>query len=682
MEDILSERRSGSDFCFSLQSQNPPRLDSSVERTPQEIADDVIKSPRIQAVIEQLCKETGKSSTEITKDAQGIITEMAHIRSMTWIRSTGFFLSKVMKCLFSRVNVNSAHLRSLKPLLNRYPVVFIPSHRSYMDFLLLSYVLFCHALPCPVICAAQDFLNMKFFANVIRHCGGFFIRRSFASDKLYWNIFSQFVQTHVLNGDFPLEFFIEGTRSRTGKSLMPKLGMLSTVMELVIRGQVPDVVLVPISVSFDRILEESLYAYELLGIPKPKESASGLFKARSVLSENYASIHVIFGESIFSKEVLSSMGLDRTVYNLMPRQNNPLSPAEMKTCSKLGLEVLLRQQPLFVVSPFSIVASILLQSHHDGCPLSTVKQLSEQVIDFGRQLGLNVSETEEGSTFEAQIDDQLQLHANFIEVLGDGRVQLKVDTDIDQETCSPVFDPSLLAKASKVMQLSIYRNQMLHFFVDAAIIVRVLSSLLPSNSTLATLHRLLRNLFKPEFLFADDELDKLFQSALRTLEEAGIIQKTDTCHEVTTTLQKDHPLTSYLNRLLSPFFHAYYLAFHFLLEAVIEGHPMSDPKSNAKVLQSRILRVLKDKHMSDFDSSTSTLAQLDILSLDTLANASSSLLLNQIAKKSTELGRTQSIEIVDIVGLYSLVDQLRSLSNTAFHLPLPNLKACVPKAKL
>ena len=77
---------------------------------------------------------------------------------MKWIRTSGFFLSKVMKSLFERVNVNSDRVEEIRPLLTKYPVIFMPSHRSYMDFLLLSFVLFQYSLPCPVICAAQVML--------------------------------------------------------------------------------------------------------------------------------------------------------------------------------------------------------------------------------------------------------------------------------------------------------------------------------------------------------------------------------------------------------------------------------------------------------------------------------------------------------------------------------------------
>ena len=149
-------------------------------------------------------------------------------------------------------------------------------------------------------------LGLSFLSNVIRHTGAFFIRRSFGSDELYWAIFHQYVQEHLHNGDCPLEFFVEGTRSRTSKSLQPKQGMLSTCLELYLKGhRVEDIYIVPISLSYERLLEELLYSNELLGIPKPKESVGGLVKARAILGQNYGSIFINFARPVSVREMMS-----------------------------------------------------------------------------------------------------------------------------------------------------------------------------------------------------------------------------------------------------------------------------------------------------------------------------------------------------------------------------------------
>lgn len=138
-------------------------------------------------------------------------------------------------------------------------------------------------------------------ATVLRQCGAMYMRRSFKNDKLYGAIFRKYVQTVVSSGSAPFEFFIEGTRSRCGKSLSPKLGefrgystsrksirmkmecfvllsgLLKMVTDIYLNKDVPDLTLVPITISYDRVIEDFLFAREVLGVPKPKESTTVSF---------------------------------------------------------------------------------------------------------------------------------------------------------------------------------------------------------------------------------------------------------------------------------------------------------------------------------------------------------------------------------------------------------------------
>lgn len=107
---------------------------------------------------------------------------------------------------------------------------------------------------------------------MLNQAGAFYMRRKFAGDKLYWYVFKEFIRSVVTNCNTGFEFFIEGTRSRTMKALPPKIGLLSMALEPFFMGQVVDITIVPVSISYERPLEEQLFAYELLGVPKPKES--------------------------------------------------------------------------------------------------------------------------------------------------------------------------------------------------------------------------------------------------------------------------------------------------------------------------------------------------------------------------------------------------------------------------
>lgn len=110
--------------------------------------------------------------------------------------------------------------------------------------------------------------------TVLRNTGAFFMRRSYNDDRLYWDTFREYVHQVVVKGELGIEFFIEGTRSRSGKSLYPKLGLFSMILKAFFNGEVPDILFVPINISYERVMEEKLFAFELLGVPKPKESTS------------------------------------------------------------------------------------------------------------------------------------------------------------------------------------------------------------------------------------------------------------------------------------------------------------------------------------------------------------------------------------------------------------------------
>ncbi|CAI9730249.1 dihydroxyacetone phosphate acyltransferase-like [Octopus vulgaris] len=395
-EDILDDRRSSSDFRWATRTREDiPVYCFNKSRSSADIKKDVLKSKRVQYILEKLSQESGTSVAELTNQAAVILDEMAHNINMVSIRSFAFFLVKVFKQLFSHIYVNEDGVQQVRNQLKEYPVLLMPSHRSYIDFLLLSFIFFHYDLPLPAIAAAMDFMSMNFFGWLLRNSGAFYIQRSFGDNQLYWAVFTEYVQTQIANSDRPLEFFPEGTRSRTAKSLCPKYGLLSAVLEVYFKGKVSDIKIIPISISYSRILEEKLYAYELLGVPKPKESTYGLFKARGVLFEDYGNIHVHIGEAI-SVSSFSENVINREIHNLLPRYISSVSLGEQKLIMRLSYQILLCQQKYFVVSPWSMIAAVLMQNK-EGI---SFKQLVKQVEWLKRQ----------ASNLGAYIDWPVEIH--------------------------------------------------------------------------------------------------------------------------------------------------------------------------------------------------------------------------------------------------------------------------------
>ncbi|TSL47527.1 Dihydroxyacetone phosphate acyltransferase [Bagarius yarrelli] len=391
-EDILEERRNSSDLRYAFKCYTPAVYRNLVPCKASMLKHLVLQSDALKYVIEQVSAESGEPREVVQEEVCQVLEEMAHRLQLSIVRFFAFTLSKAFKSLF----------RSLQQAIQEHPVVLLPSHRSYMDFLMMSYLLFTYDLALPVIAAGMDFISMKFVGEMLRMSGAFFIRRSFGGDKLYWAVFSEYVKTMLKNGYAPIEFFLEGTRSRTAKSLTPKTGLLNIVMEPFFKGEVFDVNLVPVSISYDRILEESLYARELLGVPKPKESTSGLLKARQILSEDFGTMHVYFGAPV-SVRSLAQGHVSRSQYNLVPRHIPQRPAADTQAfVNDVAFQMVRLQEENMVLKPWALIASLLLQNP-DGVELAALSQqtdwLRRLALSFGAFLdwpgaGLSAEEAE------------------------------------------------------------------------------------------------------------------------------------------------------------------------------------------------------------------------------------------------------------------------------------------------
>uniref|UniRef100_A0A915EMD1 Phospholipid/glycerol acyltransferase domain-containing protein n=1 Tax=Ditylenchus dipsaci TaxID=166011 RepID=A0A915EMD1_9BILA len=173
------------------------------------------------------------------------------------------------------------------------PIVFLPSHRSYFDFFIDLFAVFRPTNTTPAIAAGEDFKSSKLLGEALRRCehglSNAVLVMMISTGQYFQNMCRLIYQ-----------------RSRTMKSLTPKTGLLQTTLEPFFRGEVYDIALVPVTINYEKLLEESLYAWELFGFAKPKETTSGLFKAREILSKNFGNVYCTFGEFISVRQQFSS----------------------------------------------------------------------------------------------------------------------------------------------------------------------------------------------------------------------------------------------------------------------------------------------------------------------------------------------------------------------------------------
>ena len=201
------------------------------------------------------------------------------------------------------------------------PLVIVPTHRSHVDYLVISYVFYNRGLIPPHIAAG---INLSFFplGYIFRRCGAFFIRRTFKDNPVYGMTFRHYLRKILKEGHW-VEFFPEGGRSRTGKVLPPKLGMLRELLDAVADGVREDVYFCPVSISYEKVVEENAYRKELSGGAKKSESVGGVLKATKVLVTKHGRLSLRFAEPISTRDFLNKQEPRRLETEAGERANPP-----------------------------------------------------------------------------------------------------------------------------------------------------------------------------------------------------------------------------------------------------------------------------------------------------------------------------------------------------------------------
>jgi glycerol-3-phosphate O-acyltransferase len=266
------------------------------------LIDDVLNSAPVRSAIEQLAVKESIPFDQAFGRAREYAWEIAADYSQPVVRSLSFMLRPLWNQLYGGVSMY--HFDTVKQVAPGHEVIYVPCHRSHIDYLLLSYQLYVNGLVPPHIAAGVN-LNLPVVGPILRRGGAFFLRRSFKSNPLYAVVFSEYVAQLFARG-VSMEYFIEGGRSRTGRLLEARGGMLAITLRSYLRESRRPVVFQPVYIGYEKLLEGGSYISELSGKPKEKESLLGLFKAFSLLRERYGRVALSFGEPIFLAEHLDT----------------------------------------------------------------------------------------------------------------------------------------------------------------------------------------------------------------------------------------------------------------------------------------------------------------------------------------------------------------------------------------
>jgi glycerone phosphate O-acyltransferase len=541
-------------------------------------------------------------------------------------------------------------LRTLRQRLNSDSIVFIPTHKTYADFLLLSLLCYHEDVTLPAIAAGSDFQQSYFLGEALRRCGAFFIRRSFGDDAFYWAIFSEYIQTHLIHADRPLEFFVEGTRSRTGKSLHPKYGLLQCLLEPYLRAQVYDLVIVPVTMNYDKILEESLYAYELLGFPKPKETTSGLLKARHILSKSFGNVYITFSEPISVRNIIEPK-IDRSQLSFYPQREFAVNFETRKAIQKFGHEIVKihNKNNIITIWPF---ACLIINDINDRSPLTDPKpilfsELLERLQAFLHLLEKLRIAVQIHSTIENDLRHFLKLHSDlFVSFNLSAKdfylkfAEMPVTNNESNNSSNNFSNSKLLSKSVTSIIFSNYANQaMFYIYQIGYICASLISNKYSTHSTTLLSFKGLKNdfgflqeLFVYEFIFVPGEIENDLNEAIERLSEANIIQiknnggNRNNNNEDNTIIEiNDENAVHQISRLIIPFIRVYALIFKLLLSIEKSTLEQLSPKTTIfSYLQKEISKIIESEQRNGSNS------RLAFLNNEVIKNAFHTLLKKKI----------------------------------------------------
>ncbi|QIM64831.1 glycerol-3-phosphate 1-O-acyltransferase PlsB [Frederiksenia canicola] len=429
-------------FAKQRYSATGPRLPNR-----QAMFNKLLQSPAILAAIEDEAKKPKSSPEKARKEAEKILDEIAANVKHESLRTADRVLSWLWNKLYQGINVQYAE-RVRKLALEGHELVYVPCHRSHMDYLLLSYILYHQGLVPPHIAAGVN-LNFWPAGPLFRSWGAFFLRRTFKGNRLYSTIFREYLAELFYRG-YSVEYFIEGGRSRTGRLLEPKTGMMSMTLQALQRGLSRPISIVPVYIGYEHVLEVDTYAKELRGAEKEKENAGLVLRVIKKL-RNLGQGYVNFGEPIQLNHYLNLQ---------FPEWKEPLAEGERPKWLNNAVEAVSKQVMVNInnaaaVNAKNLIGSVLLASRQRSL---TREQLIEQVESY-LELFKNVPYSQDVTLPTDSADEMLD---HVITLPRSGVVSEKDS-----------FGEIIRLDRQSAVLMTYYRNNIQHLFVLPSLVASI-----------------------------------------------------------------------------------------------------------------------------------------------------------------------------------------------------------------
>ncbi|NMC69945.1 MAG: hypothetical protein GYA57_07770 [Myxococcales bacterium] len=445
-------------------------------------ATELFSSARFQRELAAVARRRRMPREQVRLQAAQYLREIAARFRVEAIEFLAIVFARVWNRIYDGIEVDPEGLERVVAVARRGPVILLPSHKSHIDYIVLSQVFWDAHLAVPHIAAGR---NLSFWplGPLFRHAGAFFMRRRFEGDELYVTVMRAYLRRLLLDGCH-VELFMEGTRSRTGKLLPPRIGLLGLLTEagLGLRGR--PIHVVPVAITHERVIEEGAHVRETAGAEKETESFQGLLGARRVLNSRYGRLHVRFGDPIDLHAFAASQALRPEHVADRPRWRAAIRRLAFRAAFAIN-----RQTP---ATPTFLVATALLARENRSVRFAEladdVARLRDAAADLGAPLAGALAPAYAPHPPWEAVRRAVELFASdgTVTVTGSGERELVAVDDVHRP------------------RLDYYRNGVLHWFVEPALVSLALLEDDDRASLADRVGRLAR-LWKHEFIYAADE---------------------------------------------------------------------------------------------------------------------------------------------------------------------------------
>ena len=486
-------------FYRRQQSMNGPML---MDRS--QLYNSILASPSVKKAISLESKEDPAKIAESRAQARKYVAEIAADYRESVIRLCDRLLGRVWNKIYNGIEVKNADkVRELAQ--NGHEIIYVPCHRSHMDYLLLTYVIYHEGLVTPHIAAG---INLNFWpvGGLFRRAGAFFIRRSFAGNKLYTAVFREYLE-QLFNKGYSVKFYAEGGRSRTGRLLPPKTGMLAMTVQALLKGVKRPVSIVPVYIGYEHVVEVNSYLKELRGKSKAKESFFGAFSAIRNL-KNYGFGFLNFGEPIQLNQYLdSNVPLWREDQNSQEdKKPTWLTPA----VNDLGNNILERINQASAVNGMALSSLCLLAAEKRAMSREELLQVMESYLALLADTPFSEQSSFPRVSAEKLLNNTLRL----------GKFNVTEDS----------FGEIISIERSNAIALTYYRNNILHMFAIPSLLAAtvIAHNGCSRKAAVDVVSQVFPLLKKELFIYMDDaQAINYSESLLDSLVKQGILEEQD-----------------------------------------------------------------------------------------------------------------------------------------------------------